>query len=502
MSSKTEDNSFADAASDYLERHRVYEMFHHLLKNLVIQRPNDPISFLISQLEEPEEKLRIVVVAPPNPALSSYTQLITHITERFGVARITVPILVEDEILRQSPLGDKAKAYLDRGQPVPDDILIPLISARLSKSDCAAKGWVLEGFPSTAAQARQLQAAGGFANKCVVLDVPATTLKLRLADDDADAATPTARAAAAAVAARAGSSVEGDDGDFYSHAALRAIERRAEAILSSMASVAALYPGCAYSVSDALPSATVLAAVDRFLAQDAPSAAPRRPARVVLLGPRGAGKSRAAKALADKTGVVRVSVGSILASERAAESRAAAQAEPYTAMGELVPDDVIVPLVLARLQQQDCAQHGWVLEGFPRSLRQATLLAKAGVLPSRCVLLEAPDQVCIDRVTPLRWDPVTGDVHNVKTGPLPATVVMKRLQHQTSASEPIVRSIVNNYRTGIEQIRHVYRTILLEVDGTRPADEVAEDINAFVAAPLRAGDGGAPAAGGSAASRQ
>lgn len=331
---------------------------------------------------------------------------------------------------------------------------------------------------------RLLQAAGGYANKCIALDVPATTLKLRLADVDSlhnnNSSTPESAPAP---------SVEGDDGDFYSHTALRSLERRADAIRTTLAATAALYPACLLTLSDTLPAATLAEAAGRFLAQEPASAAPRRPARTVLLGPRGAGKSRAARALSAATGAVHVSVGQLLESEAAAGTRAAAAAAPYVAMGEMVPDDIVAPLVLARLQRSDCQQRGWVLEGFPRTLRQATLLAKAKVLPSRCVVLEADDKTCLDRVTALRYDPVTGDSYNLKTSAsLPAAAVVKRLQQRAEDAEPVVRSLINNYRSSIGPVANAYKAIITQIDtSAKSPAEVADEVAAFVAAPLRAG---------------
>ncbi|OJW18850.1 MAG: hypothetical protein BGO49_17660 [Planctomycetales bacterium 71-10] len=146
--------SFSDAASDYLERHRVYETFHLLLKSLTIHRPKDPVAFMISQLDEPEERLRVVLLAPPDARLSSRATLLSALVDKFGLVRVSLPALLEDEVLRQSALGTKAKSYLDRGAAVPDELSVAVITAALARSDCVSKGWVLDGFPNTPTQAR------------------------------------------------------------------------------------------------------------------------------------------------------------------------------------------------------------------------------------------------------------------------------------------------------------------------------------------------------------
>ena len=77
------------------------------------------------------------------------------VQKKFNVPHIETGVIFRKNISNKTPLGEKAKAYIDRGELVPDDITIPMILDRL-KEDDAKNGWLLDGFPRNLAQAEAL----------------------------------------------------------------------------------------------------------------------------------------------------------------------------------------------------------------------------------------------------------------------------------------------------------------------------------------------------------
>jgi adenylate kinase len=80
------------------------------------------------------------------------------VQKKYGVPHIETGVIFRQNISKKTPLGEKAKAFIDRGELVPDDITIPMILDRLKEDDCK-KGWLLDGFPRNLAQAEALWAA-------------------------------------------------------------------------------------------------------------------------------------------------------------------------------------------------------------------------------------------------------------------------------------------------------------------------------------------------------
>jgi adenylate kinase len=91
---------------------------------------------------------------------------------------------------------------------------------------------------------------------------------------------------------------------------------------------------------------------------------------IVLLGPPGAGKGTQAKRIAEHYGIPQVSTGDILRGNVQRGTELGLEAKAIMARGELVPDDLVCDMVACRLADADC-EHGFILDGFPRTAKQA-----------------------------------------------------------------------------------------------------------------------------------
>src|ERR1700741_991489 len=102
---------------------------------------------------------------------------------------------------------------------------------------------------------------------------------------------------------------------------------------------------------------------------------PRLNRAVVFLGPPGAGKGTQAKELAKKFGVPHLSTGDMLRENIAQGTPLGQLAKPIMARGELVPDSLVLKMVAERIEKPDC-WHGFVFDGFPRTVTQAKYLGE------------------------------------------------------------------------------------------------------------------------------
>jgi adenylate kinase len=123
-------------------------------------------------------------------------------------------------------------------------------------------------------------------------------------------------------------------------------------------------------------------------------------ARVVLLGPPGAGKGTQAKLLQDRFGACQISTGDILRKAVAEKNPLGQEASQYISRGALVPDDLIVNMVAARLKEKDC-EPGFILDGFPRTIPQAesldAILQREGIALNAALSVRVPHDVVIER---------------------------------------------------------------------------------------------------------
>lgn len=97
--------------------------------------------------------MRLVLLGPPGAGKG--TQAI-RIATRFEIPHVATGDIFRTNVRESTPLGLEAKAYMDRGDLVPDDLVIRMVSDRLSAEDCA-EGFLLDGFPRTVPQAMALE---------------------------------------------------------------------------------------------------------------------------------------------------------------------------------------------------------------------------------------------------------------------------------------------------------------------------------------------------------
>jgi adenylate kinase len=123
--------------------------------------------------------------------------------------------------------------------------------------------------------------------------------------------------------------------------------------------------------------------------------------RLILLGPPGAGKGTQAQRLIAKHGIVQLSTGDVLRAAVAAGTPVGLRAKSTMERGELVPDDVVVAIIADRIGRPD-ARRGFVLDGFPRTVRQAEaldrLLAERGLELDAVMELKVDEGILLQRI--------------------------------------------------------------------------------------------------------
>jgi adenylate kinase len=180
--------------------------------------------------------------------------------------------------------------------------------------------------------------------------------------------------------------------------------------------------------------------------------------RLIFLGPPGAGKGTQAQVLANLLQIPHISTGDILRDNVARQTDLGQKAQSYMDQGELVPDQLILEMIQARLSQED-ASSGWILDGFPRNVAQAVfldeLLTKIGLSYDRVISLEVPDEVLVERL-------------------------LKRLRKDDT--EAVIRHRLAVYHEQTAPLISFYRDRqqLVSVNGHQPMEAVTNDLQEAV----------------------
>jgi len=138
--------------------------------------------------------------------------------------------------------------------------------------------------------------------------------------------------------------------------------------------------------------------------------------RLILLGPPGAGKGTQAKFICEKFGIPQISTGDMLRAAVKAGTPLGREAKKVIDAGQLVSDDIIIGLVKERLKKPDC-KHGYLFDGFPRTIPQAEAMQEAGIGVDHVLEVDVPDNEIITRISGRRVHPGSGRVYHVRFNP-------------------------------------------------------------------------------------
>lgn len=209
---------------------------------------------------------------------------------------------------------------------------------------------------------------------------------------------------------------------------------------------------------------------------------------LILLGPPGAGKGTQAGLLA-KLGLPQISTGDILRAAVREQTELGKKAKPLMESGQLVPDELVVGIVEARLRAPDCAS-GFVLDGFPRTIPQADALEKAlessGRKIDKVISLEVSDELIVERMSGRRSCPNDGSVYHVVSNP-PArdglcNVCQGPLIQRTDDAPETVQKRLSAYAQQTSPLKSYYsqKGLLAKVDGMHSTEAVFAQIRQFI----------------------
>jgi len=211
---------------------------------------------------------------------------------------------------------------------------------------------------------------------------------------------------------------------------------------------------------------------------------------LVLLGAPGSGKGTQAERIIKRHELPHISTGDILRDAVAKGTDLGATAKRYMDAGDLVPDDVIIGIMRARLGEPD-ARNGFLLDGFPRTIEQARaldgMLADAGRALTHVLLLDVPEEELVQRLSGRRMCRGCGANYNVIFSPPREAGVCDtcggELYQRSDDNEETVRNRLTVYRRQTEPLVGYYEEhglVRLFHGGGRGPDDVFAEVEAVL----------------------
>lgn len=207
--------------------------------------------------------------------------------------------------------------------------------------------------------------------------------------------------------------------------------------------------------------------------------------KVILMGLPGAGKGTQAEKISDQYGIPHISTGDMFRLAIKEKTELGMKAKSYMDVGELVPDEVTIGIVRERLGKDDCRK-GFLLDGFPRTTRQAealeSILVDSGRTLDKVLHIDVDEEILLKRLSGRRTCANCGATYQLTFNPPKVDGVCDkcggRLYQREDDHEKAVKNRLEINRNQLEPLLNFYnkRGLLHTIKGDQPIDDVFSDI--------------------------
>ncbi len=289
--------------------------------------------------------LNLVLFGPPGAGKGTQSKLLM---EKYNLVYVATGDILRNEIKNKTEIGLKIKSIMDAGQLVSDGLIVQIIEDIIKKNN-KSNGFLFDGFPRTYVQAYifdgLLQRMHTSLSGLISLEVPKDQLRKRMLD-------------------RAKTSNRSDDVIDVIETRLSEYEKKTTPVIQYYKEKNLYYAVNGVGSIDEVfnrVSSVVRLTLSKVLLN------------VVIFGYPGAGKGTQAKKIAEKYGLVYISIGKILREELSKKTEIGKLTAPYMDRGINVPDELVIKIIEDRIKVSPDA-NGFVFKGFPRTMVQTYIL--------------------------------------------------------------------------------------------------------------------------------
>ena len=209
--------------------------------------------------------------------------------------------------------------------------------------------------------------------------------------------------------------------------------------------------------------------------------------RIILLGAPGAGKGTQAQYICEQYGIPQISTGDMLRAAVKAQSELGKKVEKVMASGGLVTDEIIIALVKARIEEEDC-KDGFLFDGFPRTIPQASALLESNILIDVVLEIDVQDDEIVKRLSGRRVHLDSGRVYHIVYNPPKNQgfddVSGEELIQREDDQEETVRNRLKVYHQQTKPLVEYYTQLssldsnirVIKINGLAKVDSIKEEI--------------------------
>lgn len=201
--------------------------------------------------------------------------------------------------------------------------------------------------------------------------------------------------------------------------------------------------------------------------------------KIIFIGAPASGKGTYAKRLVKEYDLTHISTGDLIRKEIEAETQTGKQAKEYTSKGQLVPNEIIIELLKERMSKED-AKKGFILDGFPRNMKQAKELESITEI-DKVLNFEATMDTIIRRITGRRICRSCGEIFHVKNIPVKDNKCTKcggEVYQREDEKPEVVKQRLSIYETESKPLTQYYeeKGVLVNIDSNKDVSNPEFDV--------------------------
>lgn len=373
---------YTELLENYLQDHAVYDFFQDLISDLLIDKPDEPLDYLINKITKMRNR-RLFLTGSSSRVRK---EVCKELSGRFGFQHVNVGELLHEEVEKNGKLAGKILASWKEGTYVKDSIVLDILFPVLEKLENSNKSYVIDGAPRTRSQAIALQRAGIIPERVIVLNASQLFYKSEFLENFSQYA------------------LNDTEFELASDMAYAEYEFELKGVIEE-------YTWQCHQINCDDNGSIAADAVHKVVISKGRGKVPRSPPRVLMIGGPLAGKTTITSLLANKYGLILVAMTELVEDLISKKTDIGKIAKEYIKNGMPIPEKLLIEMVRERLNATDCRTNGWILDGFPNTFEQCKALKTMKVVPTNVYFLETTDNLVYERAKHRKIDPKTGKIY-------------------------------------------------------------------------------------------
>ena len=444
---------------DYFHEHKVYDLIERLFEELIINKPENPIDYLIERLKRKTPK-RIFITGYSGTSVKTISLALAN---NLGYTCLNISHLLEREISKNNENSEKIKKNLAECRLVDDETVIDLLRNQIIKYEEENISYIIEGYPRNRTQAIFLQSLGLLPDHIIVLTTDKQKSEEALFDIIKD-------------------NLE-NNGEQRTEDQIKSLAKisvnETELNLNSLEEI---FRGFYYeiNVDNFEQESEVVDKLTNLLKFKQKSSDARKPPHIMLIAPPCLNKKKIGSLISNQLKIIHIDIMDLLTREISARNENSMNILSSLEQNDLVHNKHILKLLEDRLYCSDCMINGWIVTGFPKSELQINYMEKMNseIKPSLIAVIDADEKKIEENAEKKKYDPRSGKsyIEGSQEYSELKDDVKSRLTKRKQDEGDILKKRIENWKQILDTILKKDYKNLIKLNGNDSESKIAETV--------------------------